>query len=367
MDARMRLVIQAAALISVIQAWVMFMHQRAVRRAGRPLIRYGPLFPREQERIQNLNYIYNRNDVEALSMPRMKIASFARLVETFRSRGLLQDSINTSVEEQVAMFLHVVGHNQRFRVIHNTFRRSMETISRYFKQVLFAVGELRGEMIRRPSGQTPPKIRGSPRWYPYFKDCIGAIDGTHVTARVPRSQSIAYRGRKHYTSQNVLAAVDFDLKFTYVLAGWEGSAHDANILTDSMSRPDGINIPDGKFYLGDAGYAFRPGILPPFRKTSLRVTVERAFGALKNRFKILDQKPFHPYSTQVKLVLTCCILHNWILQWGFDEHVLEEEEVEPDDVVSSGHGVEAFDNDVWKNKRLEWAKAMWLNRGQCRI
>nr|XP_020165190.1 putative nuclease HARBI1 [Aegilops tauschii subsp. strangulata] len=388
----MRLIIQAATLISVIQAWVMFMHQRAVRRAGRPLNHYGPLFPREQERIQNLNYIYNCNDVEALWMLRMKRAPFARLVETFRSRGLLQDSINTSVEEQVAMFLHVVGHNQRFRVVHNMFRRSMETISRYFKQVLFAVGELRGEMIRRPSGQTPPKIRGSPRWYPYFKDCIEAIDGTHVTARVPRSQSAAYRGRKHYTSQNVLAAVDFDLGFTYVLAGWEGSAHEANILTDSMSRPDGINIPDGKFYLGDAGYACRPGVLPSFRKTryhlnefsgrnfprtpqellnlrhsSLRVTVERAFGALKNRFKILDQKPFHPYPTQVKLVLACCILHNWILQWGFDEHVPEEEEVKPDDVVSSGHGVEAFDNDGWKNKMLEWGEAMWLNRGQCRI
>ena len=171
----MRLIIQAAALISVIQAWVMFMHQRAVRRAGRPLIRYGPLFLRKQERIQNLNYIYNCNDVEALWMLRMKRAPFARLVETFRRRGLLQDSINTSVEEQVAMFLHVVGHNQRFRVIHNTFRRSMETISRYFKQVLFAVGELRGEMIRRPSGQTPPKIRGSPRWYPYFKVSIDNI------------------------------------------------------------------------------------------------------------------------------------------------------------------------------------------------
>ena len=55
-----------------------------------------------------------------------------------------------------------------------------------------------------------------------FQDCIGAIDGTHVTARVLRSQAAAYRGRKHYTSQNVLAVVDFDLKFTYVLAGWEG-------------------------------------------------------------------------------------------------------------------------------------------------
>jgi hypothetical protein len=56
-------------------------------------------------------------------------------------------------------------------------------------------------------------------------------------------------GRKHYTSQNVLVHVDFDLKFTYVLAGCEGSAHDAIILTDTVSTVGRLNIPDGKFYL----------------------------------------------------------------------------------------------------------------------
>jgi len=30
-----------------------------------------------------------------------------------------------------------------------------------------------------------------------------------------------------------MAAVDFDKKFTYVLASWEGSAHDALILADA--------------------------------------------------------------------------------------------------------------------------------------
>ena len=41
------------------------------------------------------------------------------------------------------MFLHVVGHNERFRVVDLTFRRSAETISRFFQKVLYAVGELR--------------------------------------------------------------------------------------------------------------------------------------------------------------------------------------------------------------------------------
>ena len=39
-----------------------------------------------------------------------------------------------------------------------------------------------------------------------------------------------FRGRKSFPTQNVLAAVDFDLRFTYVLAGWEGSAHDSYVL-----------------------------------------------------------------------------------------------------------------------------------------
>jgi hypothetical protein len=62
----------------------------------------------------------------------------------------------------------------------------------------------------------------------------------------------------------VLATVDFDLKFTYVLAGWEGSAHDVSILNDSLSRPDGIQLPEGKFYL--VGQESSP---PPSRKSGI--------------------------------------------------------------------------------------------------
>jgi hypothetical protein len=60
------------------------------------------------------------------------------------------------------------------------------------------------------------------------------------------------------------------------------------------------------------------------RHSSRRVTIERAFGALKNRFRILDNRSFHPFKTQVKLVLACCILHNWIIGFGLDEVVPNE-------------------------------------------
>jgi hypothetical protein len=39
--------------------------------------------------------------------------------------------------------------------------------------------------------------------------------------------------------------INFDLKFTYVLASWEGSAHVAHILADAIEREDGFTVPQG--------------------------------------------------------------------------------------------------------------------------
>ena len=77
------------------------------------------------------------------------------------------------------------------------------------------------------------------------QDCVGAIDGTDVRASVPPEIQGRFRGHKDGTTQNVLAAISFDLKFTYVLAGWEGSAHDSRMLNDAFARPGGFSIPDG--------------------------------------------------------------------------------------------------------------------------
>ena len=61
------------------------------------------------------------------------------------------------------------------------------------------------------------------------------------------------------------------------------------------------------------------------RHSSLRVTVERAFGSLKRRFKILDDaKPFFSFPMQVDIVVVCCILHNYALSQGIDEFIIPE-------------------------------------------
>ena len=158
---------RGAAVVAVICAWVFLRFRRLTR--SREGISFGPLTHRDRERAANLRFIYRSSDRRCLEVIRMSREPFFQLCRLFRDRALLRDSWHTAIEEQVAMFLLIVGHNQRFRVLPPIFRRSLETISRYFHEVMFAVGELRNEMIRAPSLGVHPKIARSRRWNPFFK------------------------------------------------------------------------------------------------------------------------------------------------------------------------------------------------------
>ncbi|KAK8953941.1 hypothetical protein KSP39_PZI002037 [Platanthera zijinensis] len=72
---------------------------------------------------------------------------------------------------------------------------------------------------------------------PYFENCIGAIDETHIGARVPPELQVAYIGRYGTPTQNIMAVCDFNMCFTFVLAGWEGSTHDSRIFQRALMKP----------------------------------------------------------------------------------------------------------------------------------
>lgn len=65
--------------------------------------------------------------------------------------------------------------------------------------------------------------------------------------KVPRAEAPRFRGRKQFPTQNVLASCNFDMKFTYVLAVWEGRASDSRILKDALTKEDPLIIPEGQW------------------------------------------------------------------------------------------------------------------------
>lgn len=63
--------------------------------------------------------------------------------------------------------------------------------------------------------------------------------------KVPEREKPKYRTRKGEIATNVLGVCSQDLQFIYVLAGWEGSAHDSRVLKDALSRRNGLKVPNG--------------------------------------------------------------------------------------------------------------------------
>ncbi|KAL5712894.1 hypothetical protein ACHQM5_015018 [Ranunculus cassubicifolius] len=330
----------AAFFMVIMQSAMMYQWYRRKRGRRRARSLPAPKIPypiRNAHRELTFGRLFRNNDLVCYDNLRMRRGSFNLLCDKLRSYGLC-DSRFISVEEQVAMFLLTVGHDWRNRSSVLLLWRSGETVSKYFHMVLGALLKLYKDVVQPPTSQNSPKDGGHDSdWHHYFEDAIGAIDGTHFPVNVPLADQPRYRNRKQTISQNVLVAVTFDMKFRYVLAGWEGSAHDGRVLRCAVSR-DGrrLTIPQGKYYLADAGYANVTGFLTPyrsvqyhlkdiegrtpenakelynFRHSSLRNVVERTIGVLKKRFAYLRNGTFHDVETQAKIVLACCAMHNFL-------------------------------------------------------
>ena len=230
-------------------------------------------------------------------------------------------------------------------------------------------------IIKLPTTDTPNFIRHNSKFYPFFKDCIGAIDGSHYNTRPPSEYTEVYRNRKGVLTTNVMAVVDFEGKFLQIFAGWEGSAHDWKVYIDAIRR--GFVVPEGKYLLADAGYNCSHRLLTPFRgiryhlqesarqglrpetpeelynlrHSQARIIVEKALGRHKATFRILTSRPCFPTTTQVKILNATAALMNWIIEYGEAEALPSDEDLNIDAELH----VDELDNPQVYNPLAEFA------------
>lgn len=119
-----------------------------------------------------VNEILNGSGTVCFDLFRMRKPCFVRFCNELKEKNYLSDSRDVFVEEKVAMFLFIIGHSVRHRVVANRFQHSTETVSRYFKEVLRAVCRLGKELIRPDSTELPDSIKSNHKYYPWFKVCM---------------------------------------------------------------------------------------------------------------------------------------------------------------------------------------------------
>ena len=140
-----------------------------VRKLRRRRLPRAPYVNHAAERENYINSILHGSRRFCVSQIRMKPIAFHHLCHILTEGEHVHPTIHMSVQEQVLIFLHIIGQNARFRVIGSQFYRSTKTVHRYFKVVLRGALKLYRALIRLPNEDTPPEIRDSRRFYPYFK------------------------------------------------------------------------------------------------------------------------------------------------------------------------------------------------------
>jgi len=137
------------------------------RHRPRPIPRE-PSAIRDLYRHAHMHHILYGSTSSCTEYLRMRKGTFFHLAQILRDSQLLQDTIHVSVEEQLAIFLHILGHKSKNRMMRVDFIRSGETISRYFNKVLGAICVLRDQYMKQAPNETPSEVESSTLWYPYF-------------------------------------------------------------------------------------------------------------------------------------------------------------------------------------------------------
>ena len=223
---------------------------------------------------------------------------------------------------------------------------------------------LRPKYLKWPSVSERQIIKAQFEAVQGFKNCVGAIDCTHVDLKLPASIHAGdYIDKKGHFSTVMQAIVDAKMRFLNVSVGYPGSIHDTRILANSSFWRKRLTLLDGEtirlpnsdvdipeYIVGDDGYVLCQHIMIPIAKKELdpekeafnkkhsqtRIIVERAFGRWKQSWAIFDSKIKRPQLRSLyNAMVATCVLHNLLLEMGeidmSDADFIPSAPVQPDD------------------------------------
>jgi len=248
-----------------------------------------------------------------------------------------------------------LGTGDSYQTIAFSFRLGHSTVQSIVLEVCSAIiFTLKDECIPIP-GEEDWKRIAKEFWEIWnFPNCIGALDGKHVVIEAPPNSGSLYFNYKKTFSIVLLALVDAQYKFVAVDIGAYGKNSDGGILSNSnlgkALEKNKLNIPNEQYLpstneklplvvIGDEAFPLKKYLLRPYpgpqvredqnkkkfndRLSRARKVVEDAFGQLTAKFRIYCRRLNALPKNADTIVMTTCILHNYIKADATDVHSRE--------------------------------------------
>jgi len=254
-------------------------------------------------------------------------------------------------EKVLSIGLYRLGHGGSYDNTGLVMNVGKGTAYEAFHDVVNGLYELRNNYIKFP--ETVAEMAASIETFARYSDLpnvAGAIDGSHIQIKAPKESAVDYFSRYQQHDVIVQAVVNGRKLFIDVAAGFPGSLHDSRVCRNSniyrraengdiLTRPlYQIGNREIKPYLvGDSAYTISPWLQKPYPEgtrdpgekafnnqlSKARVNVECAFGILKGRWRILDHIEEGNTAMISKIIIACCVLHNFCIlagdEWDEDD------------------------------------------------
>lgn len=234
------------------------------------------------------------------------------------------------IEKKILATLWLLSTKETFRGVAERFKLNKGFLHGICMEVCRALKQVQPHFISWPTRQEQTQIVNNFLHKTGFPGVVGCIDGTHIPIPSPSNNKASYINQKGIASLQVQAVCDDNLCFLDVYTGWPGSVADAEVFRNSPLHNilENRSLDEEHHLLGDSAYVLSSYMMVPFRDnahlteiqlnynichSSARIVIEKAFSLLKSKFTRLQYLEMRLIEKIPLVILSCCVLHNFIL------------------------------------------------------
>ncbi|XP_042026791.1 uncharacterized protein LOC121773941 [Salvia splendens] len=150
----------------LVQRYIRARTNRARRRIIENARQYS-LISKVPQQLIHLERLIHVTDVDCIANLRMDRNTFGKLCCILTEQGGLRTGKCLGIEEQVAIFVGILAHHNKNRVVRFSFIRSGSTVSHYMNKVLGAVLSLHRVLLSKPTPVPDDCIDHRWKWFKY--------------------------------------------------------------------------------------------------------------------------------------------------------------------------------------------------------